>query len=232
MNATRALTIILPVKAHAEEKLRRARREMVENHLRARGIHNERILQAFSEVPRERFIPEGRLSEAYGDYPLPIGHGQTISQPYVVALMVQELNAQPEHRVLDVGAGSGYQTAILARLVKHVYAVERIEALTERAIWALEGLNITNVTLRTQDGSVGLPDEAPFDGIICGAAAPDVPICWIDQLAEGGRIVVPIGGAHVQVLVAVEKRAGTIRRRQICDVRFVKLIGEQGWPEG
>jgi protein-L-isoaspartate(D-aspartate) O-methyltransferase len=216
---------------HPEEKLLAARHNMVQKHLRQRSIRDEAVLAAFAEVPRERFVPAAHVAEAYADHPLPIGHCQTISQPYVVALMVQELRPQPHHRVLDVGAGSGYQTAILAKLVAHVYAIERIEALTERAIGALASLDLTNVTFCTGDGTLGLPAEAPFDGIICGAAAPSVPDSWIDQLADGGRIVTPTGGAYVQTLVVLEKRGGKIDRRELCDVRFVKLIGQQGWAD-
>jgi len=208
-----------------------ARRDMVRSQLIARGISDERVLEAFMTVPRERFLPPDRVADAYGDYPVPIGYGQTISQPYVVALMVQELRPQPHHRVLDVGAGSGYQTAILARLVGHVYALERIDELTERTMGVLGGLGINNVTLCTRDGSVGWMEEAPFDGIICGAAAPEAPQSWIDQLADGGRIVVPIGGPEVQTLQLVEKAGTRILRRDLGDVRFVKLIGREGWPE-
>ncbi|MGB2820761.1 MAG: protein-L-isoaspartate(D-aspartate) O-methyltransferase [Phycisphaerae bacterium] len=216
---------------YPEGKLLAARHNMVEKQLRRRNIHNESVLAAFAEVPRERFVPSEQIAEAYADHPLPIGHCQTISQPYVVALMVQELHPQSHHRVLDVGAGSGYQTAILAKLVAHVYAVERIEALRERAAGALASLNLTNVTFRTADGTLGLPAEAPFDGIICGAAAPSVPDSWIDQLADGGRIVAPVGGAYVQTLVVVARSGGRIEQRELCDVRFVKLIGRQGWSE-
>ena len=204
---------------------------MVETQLRSRGITLAGVLEAFCQVPRERFVPPERQHEAYHDCPLPIGFGQTISQPYIVALMIQELDVQPHHRVLEVGAGSGYQTALLGRLAAHVYAVERIEALTERAIGALACLDIANVTFRTGDGSLGWPEEAPFDRIICGAGAPDVPQAWIDQLAEGGRIVLPVGGHDMQVLLAVDKEADKVRRREFCDVRFVKLIGRQAWPE-
>jgi len=204
---------------------------MVEEQLRSRGIRHEGVLRAFAEVPREHFMPPERAGEAYGDYPVPIGFGQTISQPYVVALMVQELDPQAHHRVLDIGAGSGYQTAILARLVRHVYALERIEELTERAMAALGALNVNNVTICTRDGSVGWPEEAPFDGIICGAAAPEVPQPWIDQLADGGRIVLPVGGPEVQTLWVVQRNGRKTTRRELCDVRFVKLIGRAAWPE-
>ncbi|MHC4983745.1 MAG: protein-L-isoaspartate(D-aspartate) O-methyltransferase [Planctomycetota bacterium] len=214
-----------------EAKLLELRRHMVDVQLRSRQINDHRILQAFLEIPRERFIPEGWRHDAYSDCPVPIGHGQTISQPYVVALMVQELDVNSEHRVLDVGAGSGYQTAILAKLAGHVYAIERIEKLTERATATLTSLNLSNVTLRTGDGSLGWPEEAPFDRIICGAASPDVPQSWLDQLTDGGRVVMPVGGADVQTLLAVDKEGSNVTRRKLCDVRFVKLIGSEGWPE-
>jgi len=207
------------------------RQRMVEYQLRLRGIHDERILQAFAEVPRERFIPPHYRDEAYEDHPLPIGHNQTISQPYIVALMVQELCPQPHHRVLDVGAGSGYQSAVLARLVRHVYAIERLGELADRATQLLAELGITNASVHTADGTLGLGDEAPFDGIICGAAAPQVPQPWIDQLADGGRIVVPVGEVFSQSLLVLHKQGDRIRRREICGVRFVRLIGEHGWPE-
>ncbi len=210
------------------------RREMVEHQLRARGIRYPKLLEAFLDTPRERFIPTERQTEAYDDCPVPIGFGQTISQPYVVGLMIQELDAHPEHTVLDVGAGSGYQTALLARLAKWVYGVERIAELTDRAKQVLDSLGVANVTLCTQDGSLGWPEHAPFDRIICGAAALDVPPAWTEQLADGGRIVLPLGAEYAQMLVAVERHGSEIRRRQLCGVRFVKLIGrgDGAWPEG
>ncbi len=204
---------------------------MVQNQLVARGVNDHRVLEAFAEVPRERFCPPELTDRAYDDEPLPIGLGQTISQPYVVALSVQELAVTPSDRVLDIGAGSGYQTAILARLARHVYAIERIETLTERAAATLAALNVDNVTFMTGDGSLGWPQEAPFDRIICGAAAPDVPRPWTDQLADGGRMVAPVGGADAQSLLRIEKRGGEFRRRTLADVRFVKLIGRGGWSE-
>jgi len=206
---------------------------MVEGQLRARGITDRAVLEAFLATPRELFIPPEQRHQAYEDCPVPIGYGQTISQPYVIALMLQELTIQPTHLVLDVGAGSGYQTALLAALAKHVYAVERIAALTERAICTLGSLGIANVTLATQDGSLGWAAQAPFDRIICGAGAIDVPKPWIAQLADGGRIIMPVGGEHYQTLVLVERQADKISRRELCDVRFVKLIGRGhgAWPE-
>jgi protein-L-isoaspartate(D-aspartate) O-methyltransferase len=207
------------------------RLQMVQRDLRARGIADEAVLSAFMEIPRERFLPESCLAEAYDDHPLPIGHGQTISQPLVVAMMVRELRCQPHHRVLDVGAGSGYQTAILSRLVSHVFAVERINELTEQAIDALASIGVDNVTVCTTDGTLGLPEEAPFDGIICGAAAPDVPPSWRDQIADGGRIVLPVGDRHEQMLIVIQRSGDAFTRREVCPVRFVKLIGQEGWRD-
>lgn len=214
-----------------EEKLRELRRQMVQNQLVTRGISNPRVLDAFAALPRERFCPPDLVEHAYDDQPLPIGEGQTISQPFVVALSVQELGLTAACRVLDVGAGSGYQTAILAGLARHVYAIERIDSLRQHAAAALADLNVDNVTLVTGDGSLGWPQEAPFDRIICGAAAPAVPQAWIDQLADGGRLVAPVGGEDSQTLLCIEKRGGDLHRRSLGDVRFVKLIGRQGWEE-
>jgi len=215
---------------NGEEKLADARREMVRSQLRARGIVNEQLLAAFQSTPRDRFVPADKVPQAYGDHPVPIGYGQTISQPLVVAMMIQELAPKRSHRILDVGAGSGYQTAILAALVKHVYAVERIAELSERAVAVMASINVSNVTLQTCDGSMGWPEEAPFDGVICGAGAPEVPVGWIDQLVDGGRIVMPIGATDDQSLVVVEKQGRRTTRREVCKVRFVKLIGQESWP--
>ena len=215
----------------SEEKLLGRRRWMVEHQLRRRGITDERVLAAFEAVERERFVPADRQASAYEDAPLPIGHGQTISQPYIVALMLQELRTRPDHRVLDIGAGSGYQTVLLARLVEHVFAIERIAELTDRLAPLLDETGARNVSLRTGDGSLGWAEAAPFDGIICGAAAPNLPESWADQLVDGGRIVLPVGGEHAQELLVAEKHGGKLHRRHVCGVRFVRLIGEQGWPE-
>jgi len=204
---------------------------MISEHLRARGIADARLLAAFAETPRERFVLPDHVSRAYDDNPLPIGADQTISQPYIVAEMVQQLAIKPHHRILDVGAGSGYQTAILARMAGHVYAVERIPELAERAAALLAELGITNVTLVVQDGSAGWPEQAPFDGIVCGAAAPKVPRIWQNQVVDGGRIVAPIGPVYSQELVTLEKRGERWDRQSICGVRFVPLIGQHAWPE-
>lgn len=212
-----------------EDAFLAARLAMVETQLRARDIRHEGVLSAFASVPRHRFVPVERLGEAYEDYPLPIGMGQTISQPYIVALMVQSLNPRAHHRVLDVGAGSGYQSAILARLVKHVYAVERLGPVLQQAKKTLAGLGVENVSFREGDGCLGWAEEAPFDGIVCGAAAMETPRAWLEQLAEGGRIAVPLGGEVYQTLMLLEKVGGRIVKRELCDVRFVKLIGEGSW---
>jgi len=218
-------------KPFADEKWLARRRWMVQHQLRERFIKSERVLAAMEAVPRELFVPPESREAAYEDCPLPIGSGQTISQPYIVALMAQELAVQPHDRILDVGAGSGYQTAVLARLAVHVYAIERLAELADDARAALEAVGAANVTLRVGDGSLGWPEEAPFDGIICGAGAPDIPPSWTGQLAEGGRIVLPVGNRDSQQLLVAEKRDGRLRRRSICGVRFVRLIGREGWGE-
>jgi protein-L-isoaspartate(D-aspartate) O-methyltransferase len=213
-----------------EEKLALARQRMVDDQLRCRGIVDGDVLKAFEMVPRHHFVPSAKVNDAYADHPLPIGYGQTISQPFVVALMLQELDVQPHHRILEIGAGSGYQTALLARLAAQVYAIERIDQLAERALTALGMLNVSNVTLRAADGSLGWPEEAPFDRIICGAGAPDVPSPWAQQLVDGGRIVLPVGGRDLQTIVIVERKGEQTIKRETCNVCFVKLIGEEGWP--
>lgn len=214
-----------------DDKYTAARERMVERHLSGRGIRDRRLLEAIRKVPRELFVPPEHADEAYADHPIPIGYGQTISQPYIVALMLEQLDPQPSDKVLDVGAGSGYQTAILAHLCRHVYALERLDELTEQAVRTLCSLNLDNVSVCTGDGTLGWPEEAPFDGIICGAAAPEVPDPWVRQLADGGRIVVPVGGPGAQSLILLEKSGEQVNRRHVCDVRFVKLIGKSGWPE-
>lgn len=202
---------------------------MVEHQLRARGIEDERVLEAFMEVPREQFVPPSHRHNTYADRPLPIGGGQTISQPFVVGLMLQKLQLQPEDVVLDVGCGSGYQTALLSRLARHVYAIERIEELTEQARTRLADCDYTNITLKTGDGSLGWPEHAPYQGIICGAGSPDVPPAWIKQLDDGGNIVLPVGSEGAQQLVQITRHGDEILKKPFCDVRFVPLIGKQGW---
>jgi protein-L-isoaspartate(D-aspartate) O-methyltransferase len=213
----------------SSEEYRSPRQQMIEYQLRRRGISDEAVLAAMEAVPRERFVPEEFRPEAYADNPLPIGHDQTISQPYVVALMLQHLRCTGEDRVLDIGSGSGYQTALLARLAGEVFAVERHDELTRRAEQTLREMGIENVTFATRDGSAGWAEHAPFDRIICGAAGPRIPQVWIDQLADGGRIVAPVGGAFTQDVEVLEKTGETIRREKVCGVRFVRLIGKHGY---
>ena len=217
--------------ATQEDRLAVARQRMLTEHLRGRGIADPHILAAFAAIPRERFVQPQDVGRAYEDYPLPIGDNQTISQPYIVAEMVQQLNVKPHHRILDIGAGSGYQTAILARMVEHVYAVERIEQLADRGAALLADLGITNVTFTVHDGSRGWAERAPFDGIIAGAAAPKIPAVWQEQIVDGGRIVAPVGPVYSQELVTIERCGDRWDRHSVCGVRFVPLIGEHAWPE-
>ena len=202
------------------------RERMVADQLVRRGIRNPRVLGAMGKIPRHRFVDEALASRAYGDYPLPIGERQTISQPYMVALMTEALELSGHERVLEVGTGSGYQTAILAELCSKVYSVERIKSLADRAIRTLDALGYYNVLVRVGDGSLGWPEEAPFDAVIVTAGAEKVPPPLVEQLAPGGRMVIPVGsGAWAQDLLLIEKDAkGSVRTRELCPVLFVPLL--------
>lgn len=202
---------------------------MVEEQLVRRGIVDARVLDAMRKTPREKFVETALEDRAYGDHPLPIGEGQTISQPYMVALMTSLLELTGTEKVLEIGTGSGYQTAVLAELARRVCSVERIPSLAARARTTLEGLGYTNVWVRIANGSLGWPDEAPFDRILVTAAAPGAPPPLFDQLAEGGRMVLPIGDATTQTLTVVEKANGAMRTREEAGCIFVKLIGKYGW---
>jgi protein-L-isoaspartate(D-aspartate) O-methyltransferase len=206
------------------------REQMIQCQLRQRGIRDERVLQAMARVPRHEFVAEPYRDQAYDDNPLPIGEGQTISQPYIVALMLELLAPSPEKTILEVGTGSGYQTALLAELSQHVYSVERHPELAAHAEEVLHRLGHRNVTIEVGDGSAGLPARAPFDGIIVSAAAPQFPQALFAQLREGGRLVVPIGPTEAQLLQLITKEQGTpiISHQVAC--RFVPLVGEQGYP--
>ena len=202
--------------------------------LKGRGITDPRVLAVMAEVPREEFVPNSYRSQAYNDGPLPIGLDQTISQPFIVALMTEELKVNPDCEVLEIGTGSGYQTAVLSQLAKKVYTIERFNDLTESAQKVLDRLGISNVEYYVGDGSCGWPaDRLPplgcFDRIMITAALPKIPKPITEQLVDGGLIVAPIGGAGAQELVVCEKKANRFMERVICDVRFVKLVGEHGF---
>jgi protein-L-isoaspartate(D-aspartate) O-methyltransferase len=205
------------------------RREMVERQLRKRGIGDERVLAAMLSVPRHEFIPAELAGEAYSDRPLPIGHSQTISQPFMVAAMAQALELSGGERVLEVGAGSGYQAAVLSRLAREIHTVEVHEDLALDTAERLRRLSFGNVYVHVGDGTLGRPEEAPFEAILVTAAAPDIPPPLAAQLAEGGRLVIPVGTVEEQRLLRVEKREGKVSTRPLYHCRFVPLVGQYGW---
>lgn len=217
-------------KAPADTAFAQARKRMVEKQLKGRDIIDQRVLAAMEKVERHRFVPIELQASAYEDGPLPIGQGQTISQPYIVALMTQWLRLKGEEKVLEVGTGSGYQTAVLAELAGEVYTVEIIPALGRSAETRLKEQGYDDIFVRVGDGYLGWPEKAPFDGIIVTCAPVDIPRPLIDQLAEGGRMVIPVGGER-QELVLVEKERGAISRRDIIPVLFVPMTGEGGERE-
>ncbi len=205
---------------------------LIERELKPDGIKDERVIQALYKVKREKFIPESLRDRAYGNYPLPIGENQTISQPYIVALMTQALDIKSTDKVLEIGTGTGYQAAILAELALVVYSIERIESLSMKARTNLYTQGYNNVFLIVGDGTIGLPEYAPFNKIIVTAAAPDIPESLITQLINGGKMVVPVGGRAVQDLQLVEKALnGRIYKSTLCGCRFVPLIGAEGWKD-
>lgn len=204
-----------------------ARQLMVESQLRARGIVDSRVLDAMLRVPREVFVPEPYRSEAYDDHPLPIGDGQTISQPYVVAVMLEALQLTPKDTVLEVGSGSGYVTALLAELAAQAFSIERHPALAETARGTIAALGYKNVQIFTGDGTLGLPDRAPFDAIIVSAAALNLPTALLSQLQEGGRMILPIGSLESQLLQLIRMHNGQPILSQLDAVRFVPLISDQ-----
>lgn len=209
----------------------RKRRRLVEQ-MSEKGIEDPRVLEAVMSVPRDRFVPESIRSRAYDDSALPIGHGQTISQPSLQALYLQVLEVGPDDKVLEVGAGSGYQTALLAEVAANVYAVERLPELTQRAREVLDELGYRNIALVTKDGTTGWSKYAPYDAILVAAASPDIPDALVDQLTPDGRLLIPVGDRHTQELTLVQKTAdGAVQRRSITQCVFVPLIGRFGWPE-
>jgi protein-L-isoaspartate(D-aspartate) O-methyltransferase len=206
-----------------------ARERMVTEQLVARGIRDPRVLSAMGKVPRHLFVEEALVGRAYGDYPLPIGEKQTISQPYMVALMTEALNAGPKDRILEIGTGSGYQTAILAELCSKVYSIERIKILAERAEKILKNLGYTNFLIKVADGTNGWKEEAPFDGILVTAGGPSVPKVLMEQLTDGGRLIIPIGDEFSQSLTKVVREGDTYHHSSLTGCVFVKLIGNHGW---
>ncbi len=205
--------------------------QMVQYQLVSRGIQDERVLKAMSEVPRHLFVPELYRHAAYEDCPLPIGEGQTISQPYMVAIMTQCLGLKGKEKVLEIGTGSGYQAAILSRLASYVYTIERHEGLALRAKKILKQMGYDNIEVIVGDGSLGLPEKAPFHGIIVTACAPHVPERLLNQLETGGRLVIPMGNPYNQILQQVIKTKSEMKSRDILECAFVPLIGEEGWKQ-
>jgi protein-L-isoaspartate(D-aspartate) O-methyltransferase len=207
-----------------------ARKRMVENQIISRGIKDRRIIEAMLKVPRHIFVEEAMAAQAYNDKPLPIGEKQTISQPYMVAVMTELLELKGNEKVLEIGTGSGYQAAILASLADRVYTIERIRSLVLRARKALDSLGFFNVNIKIADGTIGWKEEAPFHAIMVTAAAPDVPGELVEQLAAGGKLVIPVGDQLDQTLVRIVKRDdGSVVREDFIGCRFVKLIGKYGW---
>jgi protein-L-isoaspartate(D-aspartate) O-methyltransferase len=207
------------------------RRRMVEHQIEARGVRDPRVLTAMREIPRHMFIPPPFDRAAYDDCPLPIGNGQTISQPYIVALMTALIRPAAQDNVLEIGAGSGYQAVILAALVRKVTTVERIPAVADLARQNMAALKVGNTEIIVGDGTLGYPKNAPYDGIIITAATPRVPAPLIGQMAESGRLVAPVGGRDIQELVVLEKFGGRVSESLHGGVRFVPLIGEHGWED-
>lgn len=209
-----------------------ARRRMVEEQVRARGVKDARVIDAMLRVPRHLFVPEALAAQAYSDYPLPIGERQTISQPYMVAAMSEALLLKGDEKVLEVGTGSGYQAAVLALLARQVFSLERIPALARQARRILDGAGFARINVRVTDGTFGWEDEAPFDAIMVTAGAPAIPRPYRDQLAIGGRLVIPVGDRVSQVLVRVTRHGERdFREERLLGCRFVPLVGDHGWSE-
>jgi len=215
----------------ASIKYERQREEMVSSQLEARGISDQRVLAAFRKVPRHLFVSEALRDQAYGDFPLPIGEQQTISQPFIVAEMTQALALHAEDRVLEIGTGSGYQAAILAEIVFRVYTIERIRSLYMKARKLFDQLHYHNILMKYSDGSLGWASESPFDAIIVTAGSPEIPTVLVDQLKVGGTLVIPVGNRYSQDLVKIFKDEKGIHSSSLGGCRFVKLVGEHGWRE-
>lgn len=205
------------------------REKMVHEQIVARGVSDQRTLEAMATVPRHLFVDDAMRARAYGDYPLPIASGQTISQPYIVALMTEALQLKGNERVLEVGTGSGYQAAVLSRLCEQVYTVERINTLLAAARKVFDSLRYYNIVAKLDDGTMGWPENGPYDAIIVTAGGPEIPQPLIDQLAEPGRLIIPVGDQQVQELQLLTKSEGDVRVEVLSSVRFVDLIGQHGW---
>ena len=208
-----------------------ARDRMVETQIAARGITDARVLSAMRKVPRHLFVPEALRAAAYGDHPLPIGHGQTISQPYIVAMMTSLLQIHPDDRVLEIGTGSGYQAAILGTLAKEVISLERIPEVAQLAQKNLAVSGTRAIRIIIGDGTWGFPERAPYNGVLITAATPSIPPPLIDQLAEGGRLVAPVGSRDLQELIRLTRKEKDLLRESFGGVVFVPLLGEHGWEE-
>jgi protein-L-isoaspartate(D-aspartate) O-methyltransferase len=204
---------------------------MVERQLMTRGIKDERVLDAMGSVPRHMFMEEGLRGRAYEDSALPIGEGQTISQPYMVALMTELLGLKGGEKVLEIGTGSGYQAAVLSMLASVVYTVERISSIASKAETRLKAIGYSNIRSYVADGTIGLSAEAPFDGIIVTAGAPDIPDQYVEQLKPGGRLVIPVGTRHSQILYQITKTKDGTRELMSTPCVFVPLIGQEGWED-
>jgi len=209
----------------------KARLRMVEEQIVSRGIKDPKLIAAMKKIPRHLFVEEALQNQAYSDHPLPIGEKQTISQPYMVALMTEALLLTGKEKVLEIGSGSGYQTAILAELSEKVFSIERIRSLAIRARKLVYELGYFNVEIKIFDGTFGWMEESPFDAIMVTAGSPNIPQSMIDQLAMGGRLVIPVGDAHTQDLLRVTKIEGGIKKEDLGGCRFVKLIGKYGWED-
>ena len=214
------------------DKYRKQRMRMIDSHIRSRGVGDERVLKVMEMIPRHLFVDEGLINQAYNDNPLPIGERQTISQPYIVALMTAALELKGDEKVLEIGTGCGYQSAVLSKLADRVFSIERIASLAGKARALLDSLGCFNVLIRVGDGTYGWKEESPFDAIIITAGAPDVPRPFLDQLAVGGRLVVPVGSQHSQTLLKLTRLSENIediKKEDLGGCRFVNLIGEHGW---
>ncbi len=213
----------------AEMDLSKSRLRMVEEQIVGRGIKDPCVIAAMKKVPRHLFVEEALQGQAYSDHPLPIGEKQTISQPYMVALMTEALRLTGTETVLEIGTGSGYQTAILAECAKRVFSIERIRSLAVRARELLLKLGYSNIEVKFSDGTLGWMDESPFDAVIVTAGAPEIPQVLIDQLKNGGKMAIPVGDAYVQDLIRVTKTEDGIKKEDLGGCRFVKLVGKHGW---